>query len=141
MGRSRRGLTTSFVVCALALLVVRDSGAADPPPADAPPTDAQPTDARPTDAQHTDAPPADATAPPDATAPSAAEQRCNALADQFETQAAELRTRSRKDVVLFLEAIEIAEVADELVAEGDVELAASLFEEALALLEPGETVP
>jgi hypothetical protein len=40
-----------------------------------------------------------------------------------------------------LEALEIAGVANELVAEGDVDTAVSLFEEAIALLEPPEAAP
>jgi hypothetical protein len=78
---------------------------------------------------------------PDSTAASAAERRCDALADRFEALSAEIRSRAGDDDLTLLEAVEIVQVANELVAEGDAELAASLFEEALALLEPPETRP
>ena len=87
------------------------------------------------------APPDPHAAPDSTTASAAVEQRCDALADQFETRAAEVRERSGEEDLTLLEALEIAGVANELVAEGDVDTAASLFEEAIALLEPPEAAP
>ena len=80
-------------------------------------------------------------APDSAVVSSSTERHCDALADQLEARAAEVRERSGEENVLLLEALEIADVANELVAEGDVDSAALLFQEALALLEPVEAEP
>ena len=69
------------------------------------------------------------------TAPVAtAEVRCDELARELEARLEELRARTPADDVARVEAEEIGRVADELIAEGDLEVATALFREALALV-------
>jgi hypothetical protein len=65
------------------------------------------------------------------------EVRCEELALRWEELAARARESREGDLVL-VESEEIARVADELRAEGDAALAATLLEEAIALLQGGE---
>ncbi|MFN8178194.1 MAG: hypothetical protein U0167_09705 [bacterium] len=112
MSSTRVRVATSLAAAALALLA--RGALADPPP-----------------------PPADAAADSAETSPG--ERRCDELADRLDKLAADVQAKRGDRDVALLEAREIAKVADELVAEGEADVAASLFEEALALLEPPGT--
>lgn len=67
-----------------------------------------------------------------------AEERFEALAASFEIALAEAGADLSFDEIAVLEAEAIAGVAEELLEEGDAELAAELLAEALALLAPPE---
>lgn len=70
-----------------------------------------------------------------------AERRCDDLSDLLDRRAAELRGIAGADTLAVVEAEEIRRVADEILAEGDADLAADLFSEALALLSPPPGTP
>ncbi len=67
--------------------------------------------------------------------PELTEERFEALAASFETEARRMRENPEADEVLLAEAEAIAAVAEEFHAEGDLETSIPLLEDALALLE------
>jgi hypothetical protein len=71
----------------------------------------------------------------------AAEGRCWAMSDSLTRLLDAAHEDADFDELRVLEAEEIAVIAEEFLAEGDVEVAASLFEEAIAILEPTAAVP
>jgi hypothetical protein len=73
-------------------------------------------------------------APEDAPPASPEERRYDELVHALETRAAARHARAGGPDVAAIEADEIARVAEELLAEGDADLAVMLLEEALALL-------
>ena len=73
--------------------------------------------------------------------PSPPEKRCEDLFEAVHRRAAELRATAAVDTVSVVEAEEIALVADDLVAEGSLELAEDLLREALALIAPEPASP
>jgi len=81
------------------------------------------------------APDADSSAP---VVPSTPEERFEAMADSLDLALELVRTDPSFDEIAVLEAEEIAGVAEELLEEGDAELAVALMAEALSLVVPPE---
>lgn len=104
------------VAGALALLALGTPSAAPAAPASGPPDSASPAPADP------------------APVVAEAEQRCDLLLVRLEGAIAAARGSSAVDPVALIEAEETAAVAEELLEEGEAEIAVELVEQAIALL-------